>query len=352
MDFQITALPDIKIRLDRMFTASRVNRDNGSVMPESFKSIAENQKIDSTPIMAAGKCQGVKLWWVKPSCGDVACEGDMSMDLCDFDADPTMTLEEQDVEITGFCDDKFGIPADVCEDSNIIKFADKYAFELSEVFKRYENKINKLAIGFLNANFDDNDFVSGNMVNTPGTGTIIDPMYWNAALMANLQQVAMMNRIDMPILLNGTNLWTDIWNSQFGKCCGDQGNMTKFESFKNWYWDSFNLDQTLGEKATFLWDAGSLAVLNQYYYMSPTPQELTADKHVYHIPHPTLRYRDGNTLKPMMIDVTRIRKCTTTSKGYADANYVWHFRMRFEFLTSPVGCGGKIPLFKFLNQVV
>jgi hypothetical protein len=349
-DFQITALADVKIRLQNMFTQSRVNTDNGSIMPESFKAIAENQKIKAAPIMAAGTCQGFKLWWVEPSCDDAACDGDLTDDLCDFDADDTMTLAEQDIEITNFCDDKFGIAADICEDSNIIKFADKFAYELSEVFKRYERKLNTLSIGYLNANTDDNSFVSGPMTNTPGVGTIIAPSNWNAGLMANLQQVSMMNKIAMPILLNGSNLWVDIWNSQYGKCCGDQGDAAKFMSFKNWYWDTFNLDQTLGEKATFMWDAGSLAVLNEHHYMSPVPIEITADKHVYHVAHPTLRYMDDGKMKPLMIDVTRIRKCTTTLKGTLAANYFWHFRLRFEFLKSPVGCNGKLPLFKFLNQ--
>lgn len=349
-DFQITALADIKVRLQNMFTDSRVNKDNGSIMPESFKAIAENQKINSTPIMAAGVCQGFKLWWIKPSCDDAACEGDLMDDLCDFTADDTMKLDEQDVDIVNFCDDKFGIAADICEDSNMIKFADKFAFELSEVFKRYERKMNTRAIGFLNANIDDNEFVSGPMTNSPGVGTIIAPSNWNASLMANLQQVAMMNKVSMPILLNGNNLWTDIWNAQFGKCCGDQGDAAKFNSFKNWYWDTFNLDQTLGENATFLWDAGSLAVLNEYHYMSPVPVEITADTHAYHIAHPTLKYMDNGTMRPMIIDVVRKRSCTTTSKGTVAANYAWHFRMRFEFLKSPVGCGGKLPLFKFLNQ--
>jgi hypothetical protein len=232
----------------------------------------------------------------------------------------------------------------------MIKFPEKFAYQMGEVFKRYEKKLNTKAIGFLNANTDDNAFVSGPMTNTAGVGTIIPPASWNASIMANLQQVAMMNKISTPILLNGNNLWVDIWNSQFGKCCEDMSAAAKFNSFQNWYWDTFNLDQTLGEKATFLWDAGSLAVLNENHYMSPVPVEVTADKAVYYVNHPTLRYMADGVMKPMVIDVTRIRKCITTEKGTLAANYFWHFRMRYEFLKSPVGCNAKLPLFKFLNQ--
>jgi hypothetical protein len=349
-DFQITALPDIKLRLANMFTDSRVNKDNGTIMPESFKSIAENQKINAAPLMAAGTCQGFKLWWEKPNCDEPDCDGDLTDDLCDFDADETFELEEQMVEITNFCDDKFKIAADVCEDSNIIKFADKFSSQMATVFRNYEKKLNTKAIGFLNANIDDNDVVSGPMTNTPGVGTIIPSINWTANLMGNLNQVAVMNKMTDPILLNGNNFWLEIWNTQFAKCCTSEEMAMKFQSFRNWYWDIFNLDQTLGEQATFMWEAGSLAVLNEYHYMSPIPVEVTSDKHVYHVNHPTLRYLDGGTLKPVVIDVTRIRKCTTTSKGTLAADYYWHFRLRYEFLKSPVGCGGKLPLFKFINQ--
>lgn len=349
-DFQLTALTDVKIILDRMFPKNRVKHDNGSIMPESFNAIAENQNINVSQLTEAEKgCIGFKAYWTKPSCGDAEC-ADQPIDLCDFAADETMEFEEQEFTVNGICWDKFQLNADICESGNMIKFADRFSYQMGEVFKRFEKKMNSFAIGFLNANIDDNEVVSGPMTNTPGVGTIIPPTNWTAALMGNLQQVSFLNKIEKPIILNGNNLWVEIWNANMGKCCTDQGDASKFNSFKNVYWDTFGLDQQLSEKPTFLWDAGSLAVMNQYYYENSAPREVTADKVVYSVAHPTLKYFADGMLKPMMIDVVRLRKCNTSSKGTLVADYTWAFSLRYEFLKSPVGCNGKLPLFKFLNQ--
>lgn len=349
-DFQITALPDIKIRMQNMFTDSRINKDNGTIMPESFKAIAENQKINGSMLTdEKGDCQGFKLYWEKPDCSDAVCD-DAPTDLCDFDADEKFELEEQMVDVNNACYAKFKIAADICESSNMIKFADKFASQMKKVFMDFEKVLNTQTVSFLNANFDDNDVVSGPMTNTPGVGTIIPPMDWTLNLMGNLTQVATLNKITDPVLLNGNNLWLEVWNTQFAKCCTNQELAAKMQSFQKWYWDIFNLDQTLGEKATFMWDAGSLAVLNKYHYMSPTPVEVVADKHVYHVNHPTLRYMSDGVMKPVKIDVVRLKKCTTLLNGTIAGDYYWHFTLRYDFYKSPVGCNGKIPLFKFLNQ--
>lgn len=351
-DFQITALPDVKVRLDQMFADSRVKRF-GVYDPVSLNAIAENQMVKVDPILSNGRdCRKYEVYFKKPNCDDEAVDCTMATDLCDFDADPTVELEKVEITINNCIEDKFSIQADICEDSNMTKFADKFAMELNDVFLKMERKMNKVAIAFLEANQEAPVYHESGVMTVDAQGIYIAPNLWKADLMADLQQFAMMNRINEPVFLNGLNLWKDLYKANMGASANEETQRNLFNSFRNWYWDYQNLDQQLNKKATFLWDAGSLALLNESYHPSMVPTEVTADKHIYHINHPRLMYRDGNTMKPMVIDVTRIRKCTTTEAGVIAADYLWHFRLRFEFLTAPTACDDKIPLFKFLNETV
>lgn len=347
-DFQIAQLPDVKVKLDNLMTAHRA-RANVQGWFETFRAIAENQKIQTAPILVNGDCRGYKAWWKKPDCADPAItQGNLATDLCDFDADETIDLDEVTVDVTDLLEDKFLVEGDICEGANQIKFADRFAMELFDVFRRYEKKMDKVAIAFLDANFQDNTHDPGKVNNEAGVGTEVLTTDFNAAFMANMQEIALMNQINDPVFLNGLNLWQEVWNAEKGKCCTDESNRSKLMSFPNWYWDPYQLDQVLGEKASFLWDAGALAVINESVNESPVPVEVTSDKHIYYINHPTLKWFNNGRLEPMKIDVTRIKKCRTAANGKLVADYYWHFRLRYEFLKSPVGCNG-LGLFKFLN---
>lgn len=348
-DFQLAQLPDVKIRLDNYLLENRTKK-NGQGEFDSFRAIAENQRVTTIPIMVGEDCRSVEAWFKKPDCTTVATtQSNLATDLCDLDADPTADLDSVPIVINDAIEDKFAIEGDICEGSSTIRFADKFAMELNDVFLRFEKKMDKLAIAFLEANFEDNAHDPGLVNNEAGVGTEVLTANFNAAFMAKMQEIAMMNRIDTPVFLNGLNLWQEVWNAQTGKCCTDESNFARLMSFPNWYWDPFNLDQTLGEKASFLWDAGSLAVLNKSVNPSPVPVEVTSDRHIYYVNHPTLKIWNNGRLEPMKLDVTRIKKCRTAANGRLVADYIWHFRLRYEFITGPVGCDAKIPLFKFLN---
>jgi hypothetical protein len=346
-NFTASTMKPILARLNEMWLDPATKRDYISPI-DSFKAIADNQQLRLNPIIVGGDCRGYEVTWLKPGCDNEATDIDSEDDFCEIDGTELESVKKV-YDVTNAVTTDFKVWDDDCKDT--FTFQDKVAEGMYQAEIALEKKLNTASILFLNASIDDNTHVVGNAENVAGAGTYFPAADWTPELMGQLAEILAVNKVAAPILLTGTNMWNAHFNASYNALnTTGKDQMGKLMHFPNWYFDPLTLDGALSEKATFGFDPGVVGFLNKNFWANRSPIN-TLDKnntHIWSFPARNLKYKDGSSMKPVIIDAMWQRVCKTTS-GRPVWGTIYKFFLRYEMVTSPADCNSQLGIFKFVN---
>jgi hypothetical protein len=337
-DFSASYLGDILVKQQEMWANPRsLNQLNEYT--ETAQAILSNQMVRWLPIMENGrKCIGVKATWLK-DCDDTVTDCSSGNNLSNCDISGHEIESDSKLYPENLCiRDSFKVMDDECKDQ--YEAQEKIAFAMIRSKQKIQKKLNTKIISFLDANITANLF-TGTYGDIDGTETYFAPSYWTQDIIAEFDLTNVMNKIRTPIVLNGSNLRTAVFNAQFNQLNSDQKDQAAKFGHMKMYWDLLNIDTTVGSKATYLVDAGGVGFFNLNNYMNTAPEQTNDNQNsvVWHETSPNLSYMNGNAEQPLKFDITMLRKCTVIGSQRL-WGYHYEVQLRGGLHLGPPGCGG------------
>ncbi len=258
-------------KMEQMWQDSRVNAE---YMPEAevVKAIIENQTAKIGDITGKQeKNKKIKITWISDCLEDN--EGDCTT-AC-LPTGPELGIDCKEYEPT-ICKEK---PFIVNEDTLRNSVYSKEEFIARGFLKRLKWLDEKFATAVV-AFLEDSEGVStfdGDQGTLAGAGIIGDsyikvtPALWTADLIGYFKLVAKMNKMGMPFMIHGNNLYISSWKAEADAANADgKGNLNKFQQLKQ-YWDPFNIEGAFANPSSFLLDKGAVAFGAKWQYdESPT----------------------------------------------------------------------------------
>lgn len=347
-DFTASTFADIILKQEALFADPRSTRELQYPI-DSARALLENQMVSFPEILKGRQCPTVKAVFLK-SCGsdpvDITDEGTPIAD-CDITGNE---LESDSIELEALKAYQwtFSVFDDQCAD--IYQWQDKMAYGLAVGRTKLEKEISENVVAFLQANAMNNLF-TGTIGTIAGNQTNFTANLWTPDLLADWHIATVFNQINNPVLLTGTNFMAQIYNAQFNFANTDQKDQRlKFDAW-SWYADPRTVDAIAGQSSTFLFDAGAAAFWPKNEYMSNVPVEIKADLYAYAMPS-RLQYRDGNTLKTVMLDVIVQRDCTVATVGHRDVRRPgWHvdIQVAWGLQLGPLDCAAGTGILEFVK---
>lgn len=344
--FSASLLGDIIRKQEEMWKNSRVN-NNFDQPIETARVILANQQVAWDPIMNnARKCIGQKVVWLKQSDSTI---GDGATASCTI-AGTEIESDSKTYAPNLILNREFKVLDDQCKD--IFEVQDKIAYQMMWAKTLLLSAFNVKVIALLEANLMANVAPQSGTYNATTKATYYTSGYWNQDLIAELNLSAIMNKINNPIILNGTNLYNAYFNSQYNVRNDNQKDqVAKFNHF-NMYWDPRNIDSTVGAKATYVIDTGVLGFFNQNEYNTLVPYWNEDDKNTFTWREdlPGLSYMDNGVMKNCAVDVRMQRRCAANGSNLA-FGYYFDVIFRGGLVTAPLNVSTDKGILKFINGV-
>lgn len=347
MAFETSQLPKVLKSIREMFEDARAFRDDSTPV-ESIRAIAENQTVSFDPIMVNESCRELEVTWLT-RCGEEADDcADVGFDETSANCDITgneLDSNKKAYGPTGCLSDSFIVWDDDCKGK--FSFEEKVAKGMVDVMKNIKKKLNAAGIAFLAANAQDNLYTG--VGDVAGDITYIADGNWGPNMIAKLALVSEMNKIQNPVFLSGTNLWEAFFDARYNQLNSDgKDQIAKLNHFRNWYFDPLNVDITLSNPTTLMFDRGSVAFFSKNHYQNSAPMQ-KKDTSVWNMPDPEISYRDGTSSQRMRYDVISQPMCKTTKSGIQQFGTAFKMILSYGLVLNPEDCDGNTGLLQFVK---
>jgi hypothetical protein len=209
---------------------------------ETVKAIKENSTMQFGPLLDAGKDEQLQV------IGNHFC-GEGADDFTEADAcTPTCTEPSTNswlMTVPTAIHKCFTIDFNEARGNELVNM-DAYITARAATEKMLLQELSQRLIAFIEANIGDSVW-TGKGTTTPGAGTTYIPAYWNSGIISEFMRMAIMNKFQNPMYLDGGILWQQMANAKFnaGNANG-AGDASAFNSIMgSYYADLYNVMQTL-----------------------------------------------------------------------------------------------------------
>ncbi len=323
-DFTASALPDILIRMEQMFSGQRHTPEFNQPI-ETIKALAERQTVrfDSVPsVLDTKNCVGVKATFLK------SCDNTVDTTITDCEIGGTET-ESDSVTIANnlLYSKSFKVLDSDCKD--VYKGVDKIAYLMGKTMVDLENAINEAAIAFLLANSQDNTAtLPDSWDNTDADVIGIPSAEIKPEALAEIFYQAQINNLYSPFMVSGRNFYTSKVLGDFRSAGSDNVDAIFNSPLGDIVFDPKNIDTLTSLQSTFAVDPSGYAfwASNQFDMESPERWDDQYNTMVWRQRAPRLMFRNGGSLVPVYFDVRKQTKCAVTS------NVTWkehHYQIIF-----------------------
>jgi hypothetical protein len=279
-NFGATVLLPTLGRMSEMFNDDKSRYAQFLEETPVLKAVAENQTATFTETMLDSRtnCMKHRAWWIIPP-------APVSVPIirgCDIQKGNAANSDYKEYLTEKFETFVFHIKPEDCV--NTVRHTEVLATGLMTAKSHLRGVINNDMIATLNANaatvnrYDGGTF-SGNEKTYPSSD-------WKnlQKISRFLQKEKRFNHIFNSVLVNGENLEEQAYNAMFNGtngCCTNEQKI--INSLGKVYWDDMFLEQALsGQKASFLFDANRIAVLNSWDKdLNATPRLVNERNHIY-----------------------------------------------------------------------
>lgn len=284
--FTCAELLEITAMAEQMWADSTLSNDVVAHI-ESARAILTEQTVQMAPLSESDKNNKVKLEWIE-MCDLTPVDCDTT---CDFTGGDEAGATCVEYEITGCKEVRFTIKDGVFRTSMFNK-EQVVAKAFVKAMKALDEHIAKSAISAIDTYVGTNSYTGG-IGTVVGTNTTIPASLMNADAFAYLVHTAILNQINNPYMLSGSNFFEANWIADANSARPNEaGNVAKLNTFRK-YFDLFNLDALVGKKS-YLIDKGAVAIVSQAYYgEAPMPMGMGSSKIRWSVPSanlPNVRY--------------------------------------------------------------
>lgn len=323
--FTCTALQKVIAKIDKAWAE---NQQRAEYVPqvEIVNAIRKEQTARLVEIQDPQKDNTLKIYWV------IDCNTGVAND------------DEDDCNITG------PVAESRCQEyaldiKKMVKFSnrenlgrtndinreDVLAVQLMARMKELDEMIAQTVVAKLNAFAGVNQFVT-TTATVDGTTTYIAPSYWAGEMYGYFAQVAIMNKLQDPFMIHGSNLFQQKW--QYAYTQANQNSKEKLpmlQSIRS-YWDLFNVDSVnAGEQVSYMITKGAVAIANKAYYPLNNPVEFLTD-------HPSKRWSiESKTIPGIFYDVIYTMTCSGE-----DIIHNYKIKVKFGVFLNPFGCNEEV----------
>lgn len=316
MAFTASERPALLVAIDEAFGEDTMLSAEINHPVQATKAVLENQTIRTEPLSRNGECVGVTAYYAASGI-DPTTEGyyDTTANTalgCDvLDGNEIQTLSK-DYANNVFFQTPFKIEEERC--NNLLTRATEFALAINVAANTNRMKLNERIITTLAANVQPNqwvnspaaltDVVASNRLGFPEAST-------NADGLRLLELAAQANQLGMPIIIDGTNFYTDHDLAMF-KALNDNGRSgNAIYNASRLYHDILDLPKILGRNSTFAVNPGVPIFRAFTNYENVTPIQISSkdDHWVFRMPDPVLSYRDNGQLVPLYQEVEYKRNC-------------------------------------------
>lgn len=304
-----------------------------------FNTIGQKQAIrlggPQTMVLTDGRrCEGLDVSWLN-ICDLTVSEGDVD---CELDGDELGAQKKTYVPNLTF-HKAIKVPDSQCKD--VHELEEKRALAMLGILATMDQELERRIITFLNANADT---LTG-LTLPVGTIDGVDATEWDipianatADLFIDLEQFAATLNMVNPLVIDGNNFYTLLKKAEArigGNCCNTDNAFKLLPIVQNFK----TVDQVSGEKRTFLVDTVNIAYFNTVVNKNSAPiaKGDRDNTKVWSMPSRTLKWRNGNTLEPVMYDVKYQYQCIS-GHDYVE---VYHAEHRGAFILGPSNCNDR-----------
>lgn len=310
-DFTASALPDILIRMEQMFSGQRLTPEFNQPI-ETINALATRQTVrfDALPsLLETFNCVGTKATFLK------SCDNSVDTTISDCEISGSET-ESSSVTLANnlLYAKTFKVSEVDCKD--VYKAVDKIAYLMGKTMVDLENAVNEAGIAFLVANSQDNTATMPDTWDNSDADVIAIPAAEMVpATLAEIFYQAQINNLYSPFLISGHNLYTSKILSDFRSAGSDNVDAIFNSPLGDIVFDLKNIDTLTSLRSTFAVDPSSYAFWASNDFMTETPERWDDQYNtmVWRQRAPRLAYRDGNSIVPVYFDVMKQTKCATDS---------------------------------------
>lgn len=298
---------------------------------EVAKAVLENQQVSMTELTTGTKDRKVSVEWLqKCSITTQACSDDCT--ITGDDVEPVC----KEYDVSCLRETSFQVAERVYRERTIDK-QKAVAENMLLHMKAMDEWIAGYILLGIDANVGTNVHTAAPGVVT-GTTTYIAANYWNENLLAYFKLVEKMNKFRGTYLIDGTNMWNFIWNSQFNAANADgKSAAAKLGQFKI-YQDPVNVEGDADyQNTTYMLHKTSVAFLNKVWNPAGANAAIS--------PAPGYRLYSIPSMNLPGINYDVIVKSSCSGNDFVDA---YKIQLHGLFAVNPAPCDeGNTGLLKF-----
>jgi hypothetical protein len=299
--------------------------------------LLQNQTATAAPILEGGKCVGVKAYYIdSSSIGDVSTPTDCTtpggnqVGTLSVNYDSAVIADAAGNALDSRCD-------------NEVDFIQESASVITALMANLRKQFNAVVINATDAASMVN--ISTALPDTWNANNAIievpkNEMTWDN--LGYLKLTADLNNLSNPIWISGAgNFWGEWWKSNYQRLNNNEAGIFAAFADQNFYFDSRQLDQTIGSAATFAVDQNSYIFWNTVKHTAvPTEYSVGSNgkKWVWTIADPLLTYRVGNSIVPVQYEIEVEESCDSRDTlSFLVKKYKYYARIIGGFKFAPVG---------------
>ena len=328
--------------------------------------ITEEQTANVVPkILESGTCIGYEIYWQKGTTDAAAYAGAISGDS--LDCTITGTKLESDGKLYQLDNHvRYNVGINTADCDNEIKANQRRMMALLKAFNNIRVGFNTVAINFLDANKQDNQYAdvaniergNGAWAENADGKTIELPVAdtKDEKALAYVDLVAQNNDIFNYFMLHGVDNWYELWyNAVYTRLNDNERSIfATFNDGTRHYYDLRYINSTLSEaNISFAVNPSSLAFLNKATFAN-MDAELVSPKDgmwTWSMPDPMWNWRKEGQLSPVMYSIIMTKGCAgRDSQGNPTFDENYEVRMVYDLATGPEGRNGETGILKFAGQ--
>lgn len=348
MAFTASTMNRVNVNLARMFTNPLTNSDN-NVPAMTAKAILNNQTAMADPVLEGGICVGVKAYYISTvNIGTVSAPSDCT----------TPGGNQADTLSKNYTSAPYAHSAGSAIDSrcdNEVSFIEESTRVLAKLIANTRKQLNVKIIQTLDTNSGVNIFTEANEIfdltaSSPRIEVPSTAMTWDNLGYFNV--LAENNNFTAPIMISGaSNFWGEWWKSNYQRFNNNEAGIYQAFADQNFYFDTRDLDQTVGRKTTFAVDRNSYIFWNTTF-STPTPTEFSfgsnGKKWVWTIADPELTYSKNGTQVPVLYELEVEEACSSRNTlSQLVKTYKYYVRCVGGFEMAPVGAFSETGVLQF-----
>lgn len=334
----------LNVRLNEMFPQPNMAFADLNTPVMAAEGLLTNQRARADARLEGDKCIGVKAYFLRTSnIGTVA----LSTDCTTPAGNPALTVSKNfdTAEIAAAAGNATDARCD-----NEVNFLEESTAVLAACVSRCRTALDQLLITRTAANAQVNldPGLPVTWDDTTASPRILVPkadFTWDN--LGEFEAVINNNKFGDFLLLTGRNFYNDFWKSNFQRLNdNERAAFAAYSTFKI-YFDIRNMDTTLARRSTLAVDRNSYLFWNTVF-SSSTPEEVDADRWVWYIADPYLKYSKNGVLVPVLYEVEVTKTCVDRT-AIGQLQFQWNYYVRvvggYEFI--PPGANGEKGVLEF-----